>query len=87
VTSRLLCSLGLHHDGTDAFGGYSRECLRCGEDTASGMTSTARGVIMSVFAVGMIFLGLADTGSAAVALVLGGVLFVLGLVMIWRQWP
>lgn len=27
----LLCLLGLHHDGTDVIGGYSRTCLRCGK--------------------------------------------------------
>lgn len=27
---RLLCWLGLHHDATDAFGGYSPTCTRCG---------------------------------------------------------
>lgn len=26
----LRCVLGLHLDGTDAFGGYSPTCLRCG---------------------------------------------------------
>jgi hypothetical protein len=29
--TRLLCWLGLHNDGTDAFGGYSKTCLRCGK--------------------------------------------------------
>jgi len=24
-----LCLLGLHHDGTDVFGGHSPVCLRC----------------------------------------------------------
>lgn len=26
---RTICRVGLHHDGTDAFGGYSATCLRC----------------------------------------------------------
>jgi hypothetical protein len=25
----LRCALGLHDDGTDAFGGFSHTCLRC----------------------------------------------------------
>jgi hypothetical protein len=28
---RLLCRLGLHHDGTDAAGWFSKICLRCGK--------------------------------------------------------
>jgi hypothetical protein len=27
--SAVMCRIGLHHDGTDAFGGYSTTCLRC----------------------------------------------------------
>lgn len=27
----LRCFLGLHDDGTDVFGWYSPECLRCGK--------------------------------------------------------
>jgi hypothetical protein len=29
MIGRLLCWLRLHHDGTDAFGGWSTTCLRC----------------------------------------------------------
>lgn len=33
MIGRILCWLGLHNDGTDAFGGYSPTCLRCGRPT------------------------------------------------------
>jgi len=29
---RFLCLVGLHCDGTDAFGGFSPACLRCGRE-------------------------------------------------------
>jgi hypothetical protein len=31
ASAPLRCLLRLHDDGTDAFGGYSTTCLRCGK--------------------------------------------------------
>lgn len=33
MIGKLLCWLGLHNDGTTAFGGYSDTCLRCDKPT------------------------------------------------------
>lgn len=84
----LRCILGHHDDGTDAFGGYSPTCLRCGGPSQSGATPTARGVSISVIGVIMIFFGLVTSVGLTdmiTAVVLGGLLFVSGLFVIWTR--
>jgi hypothetical protein len=85
----LLCAAGFHHDNTDAFGGYYAECSRCGRPCREGPTSVFRGSVASVFGVAMIFDSLmwaSRPGNEIFGLACGGLLFVLGLVMIWRRW-
>lgn len=33
---KLLCRIGLHHDGTDVNGGYLTDCTRCGKRIIRG---------------------------------------------------
>lgn len=90
-TSRsLLCAAGFHHDNTDAFGGFDSHCSRCGRLCTEGATPVFRGSAMGVFGVAMIFdslLWARSTGNEIFGLVCGGVLFVLGLGVIWFQRP
>jgi hypothetical protein len=86
----LRCILGHHDDGTDAFGGYSPTCLRCGRPLQSGATPTARGVAISVIGVVMIFFGMVTSvgiSDMITAVALGGLLFVLGLFVVWTRKP
>lgn len=83
------CAAGFHDDGTDAFGGYSQTCLRCDRSVYAQATSTFRGTFMSVAGTGLIFESLTwahDAGNEYFGLVCGGLLFLLGLLMIWRRW-
>ena len=82
----LRCELGFHDDATDAFGGYSPTCLRCDRPTTDGMTATARGSVTSAAGVLLIFLSLLQPVQIF-SLVMGSLLFVLGVVVIWKQWP
>lgn len=86
----LRCALGHHDDGTDCWGGYSPTCLRCGRPSFAGATPTARGSFLAVIGVGLIFVGLINTGDLSgtvAALAAGAALFVLGLSVIWWRWP
>lgn len=89
VRPSLRCAAGFHNDGTDAFGDFSPTCMRCYRPSWAPATSTFRGSAMSVFGVLLIFDSLMfarSSGNEIFGLVCGGVLFVLGLLMIWRQW-
>lgn len=89
LIGKLMCAMGFHHDGTDAFGGYSPTCLRCGKSSTSDATPTFRGSVMAVCGVFLIFLALITGGrldDVAVTLTLGGLLFLGGLaVIIWQK--
>jgi hypothetical protein len=88
--STLLCAGGFHHDDTDAFGGYDEHCSRCGRFVREGATPAFRGSWISVFGVAMIadaLLFARSTGNEIFGLCAGGVLFVLGLGVIWFQKP
>lgn len=72
------CGLGLHNDATDAFGGYSPTCVRCGGPSWNGPTLGARGVLMMIAGWAVWFVGLfAPLGyTAQVSAFVGGVVLI-----------
>lgn len=90
-TSRSLrCAAGFHHAETDALDRPYSHCSRCGRRCTEGATATFRGSAMSVFGVLLIFDALMwanGTGNEIFGLVMGGLLFLGGLAVIWKQSP
>lgn len=85
-----MCAAGLHHDATDAFGGYSPTCTRCDRPVHSGATPEFRGTCMSAIGVVMILIGVfhgPDFTNELLLSVLGSALFLGGAVMVWKKVP
>lgn len=83
--SSIRCAWGLHDDRTDAFGGYSPTCVRCGGPSWGGPNLGARGWAMLLTGCGMLLLGALahlDTGGKWSALIGGDVLILTAAIMI-----
>ena len=88
MKGKIRCACGLHDDMTDAFGGFSPTCPRCGSPSWAGPNSTARGAFASVIGVCLIFVGImwASSTTNMIAAVCGGaLLFLMGLLIIWKR--